>query len=376
MRIVGISSFMNAAGAQIALVRLMSQLRLRGHDTQTWFFYDVNPAFRGMPHIHSFYAKPKLSALEYASLPRKLIKRLSDAKPDAVVTFLPLACILGQTAALACGVPRRVASQRTPASTVNPIMRLADAALGTMGVYTDNVCVSQAVCDEFVNYPDAYRRKLSVVHNGIDWKASALSRKQARAQFGFADGEVVAVATGRLKQQKNVALLLDAMAHAPNVKLVIGGDGPLRGELEAQRAALGLQDRVTFLGTLTQSGVANLLCAGDIFVQTSLFEGQSNSILEAMNAGLAIVASDIDTQRETLIADGVSSAILLPLGDAPLWGATLAELSQAPERRAALGASARALVERRFSLGAMIDGFEKVLAVDPQEPALKLAMGA
>ncbi len=362
MKIVGIGSFMNAAGAQSALLRLMENLRARGHETETWFFYEEQPIFRGRPHVSSFFEQDHLSAVDYARLPFMTISRLRRAKPDAVVTFLPLACLVGQMAARICGVPRRIASQRTPPSKHSRGMILGDRILGSTGFYTRNVCVSQAVCDEFEGYPARYRSMLHVVHNGIDWKGSALTRDEAREKFALAPGQVAVVATGRMKTQKNFSFMLDVLARTPAVRLLIAGDGPLRGDLEAQAARLGIAQRLTMLGALKPNDVMDLLRASDIFLQTSTFEGQSNSILEAMAEGLPIVASDIPMQRETLQRDdGTNCAWMLPLGDTAPWAAALSTLANSSDERARLGSLAKAHVNARFSLNAMIDGFERII---------------
>jgi glycosyltransferase involved in cell wall biosynthesis len=362
MKIVGIGSFMNAAGAQSALLRVMDNLRLRGHDTQTWYFYEEQPIFRGRPHVHSFFEKPSLSALDYARLPLLTLQRLRQEKPDAVVTFLPLACLVGQSAARLCGTRVRMASQRTPPSKHGAAMRLLDKLVGSTGFYTLNVCVSRSVLEEFASYPASYRSRLSVVHNGIAWQGSSCTRDEARARFGIAPETVVAVATGRMKHQKNFSFMLDVLAQTPAIHLLIAGDGPLRPALEEQARRLDITKRVTFLGALAPSGVADLLRAADVFVQTSSFEGQSNSILEAMAEGLPIVASDIPMQRESLERDdGVVCAELLPLGDPVPWAKALSRLATDRSERLRLGGMALAHVKARFTLDAMIDGFEALL---------------
>jgi glycosyltransferase involved in cell wall biosynthesis len=377
MRIVGIASFMNAAGAQAALLRVMENLRRRGHETETWFFYEEQPTFKGRPHVNSFFEKPKLSKLDYARLPGMTLARLRASKPDAVVTFLPLACVIGQAAARAAGVERRIASQRTPPGKLSRAMMTLDRALGSTGFYTDNVCVSRAVFDDFKSYPARYRQTLTIVHNGIEWQGSTLDRAAARAAFGMAPDETIVVAVGRMKgEQKNFPFMLDILARTPDVRLFIAGDGPLRLQLEAKAEALGLGRRLVLLGALSPPQVADLLRAGDIFLQTSTFEGQSNSILEAMAEGMAIVASDIPMQRESLVRDdGEACAALLPLGDAGPWAAMLETLAAAPAKRRALAEAAKAHVDNRFTLDAMIDGFEQVItgAVSPRPAAARVA---
>ena len=276
--------------------------------------------------------------------------------------FLPLGAVFGALAAQTAGVKVRIASQRAPGPTFGRAMRLLDRLWGTLGVYTGIVCVSQAVRDSFAAYPAAYRAKLQVVHNGIEWTPSALTREQARAKWAIPSNAHVLLALGRMKTQKNYGYLLERVAETPGVTLLVGGDGELKGEVEAKIAALNIGDRVRLLGNVERDGVRELYKACDVFVMSSLYEGQSNAVLEAMHAGLPMVVSDIPMNRETLVeADGGETGVLVPLNDPQAWRDGLARLRDDAGERARLGAAAQALVQRRFGLDAMIDGFERAI---------------
>jgi glycosyltransferase involved in cell wall biosynthesis len=156
--------------------------------------------------------------------------------------------------------------------------------------------------------------------------------------------------------------MLERLAETPGIILLIAGDGDLRGPLEKAALDLGVNDRVRFLGAVTRQAVRELLAASDVFIQTSAYEGQSNAVLEAMHAGLPIIVGDIPTQRETVCDEaGTPVAILAPLGDPQGWRDGMARLRDQPVLRARMGATAKALVKRRFALAEMIDGFERVI---------------
>jgi glycosyltransferase involved in cell wall biosynthesis len=153
------------------------------------------------------------------------------------------------------------------------------------------------------------------------------------------------------------------------MRLAIAGDGPLRAAAQAVSRDMGAEDRIHFLGVLPHRRVIDLLRAADGFVQTSLFEGQSNSTLEAMHEGLPIICSDIAMQRETLCdEDGTPAALLVPLDDFDGWRSAFLRVRDDPVAAAALGARARALVSEQFTLARMIDGFEEAI-VRPQMAA-------
>src|SRR5215813_6339730 len=367
LRIVGVTSFMNAAGAQEALLRIARQLRGRGHHMSVWFLYEEAPVFRGEPDTYTFVERPRLSPIEYLKVFFALRDRIRREKPDVVVGFLPLGQVFGAIAAASAGVKARIASQRTPGPTYGRAMRHLDRICGTTGLYRRIVCVSEAVRDSFAGYPEGYRRRLCVVHNGIEWPDELPDRGVARRRLGLSQDMIAFLAIGRMKKQKNYRFMLERVAETPGIVLLIAGDGELREGLEGAAAELAVVDRVRFLGNVTRSGVRELLSACDVFIQTSAYEGQSNAVLEAMHAGLPIIVSDIPMQRETLCGEtGAAAAILAPLDDPVAWRDGMVQLRDQPALRARLGAEAKALVERRFGLTRMIDGFERVFreAVD------------
>jgi glycosyltransferase involved in cell wall biosynthesis len=361
-KIVGIISFMNAAGAQEALLRLMRQLRLRGHDTEVWFLYAKSSCYRGMPGVRIILDKSHLSPLDIPILFARLLKLLRQVRPDVAVGFLPLANVLGMTAAWLAGVPLRIASHRAPEPTFGRLMQLIDRQLGARGIYSRIVCVSRSVMDSFGGYPESYQARLSVVNNGIEWTPSVKDKASARASFGLPGNFPLMVATGRFVPQKNYDLMVRVLATTPRLRLAIAGDGPLRPAAQALARDLGAEDRVHILGSLPHDRVMDLLRAADGFVQTSLFEGQSNSILEAMHEGLPIVCSDIPMQRETVCEENDDpAALLVPLKEFEGWRAAFLRLRDDSGFAQETGARAQALVSRCFTLSRMIDGFEATI---------------
>jgi len=361
-KIVGVISFMNPAGAQEALLRLMTQLRLRGHETEVWFLYAKSSCYRGLPGVRVLLDKSRLSPLDVVRAFFRLLALMRKGKPDVVVGFLPLATVLGLIAASFAGVPMRIASQRSPGPTFGRVLRRLDRWIGSRGTYSRIVCVSQAVRESFADYPHAYRERLSVVNNGIAWEPSHLEKAAARASFQIPDDHPLVVATGRFVPQKNYDLMVRAMATTPRLRLAIAGDGPLYGASQALARDLGADDRIHFLGALPHNRVTDLLRAADGFVQTSLFEGQSNSTLEAMHEGLSIVCSDIPMQRETVCEEnGDIAARLVALDDFEGWRDALLAVRDDPATASEIGARAKALVQRKFTLARMIDGFENII---------------
>jgi glycosyltransferase involved in cell wall biosynthesis len=284
-------------------------------------------------------------------------------KPTVVLTFMPFASALGQAAALVGGTRRRVISHRVPVATIRPVWRALDMLWGWLGVYTHVVAVSDSVRQGCRAYPAWLKRRMVVVHNGLfGWRPSQLDRKAARDLFGVPDGTLALVAVGRLAPQKNYPLLLRVLQHIEKVVLLVAGDGKDRDSLLATARELGVADKIRLLGSLSRESVPDLLAAADMFVQSSTFEGQSNALLEALQAGLPVVAHDVPEQRETIAAgdgDEVAGA-LVPLNDVDAWVAAIERLrNDAAANRAAREVAAQRA--RLFRFDAMVSGFERVL---------------
>jgi glycosyltransferase involved in cell wall biosynthesis len=360
LRIAFVVSFWSLGGAPEMAARLGAALQARGHLVEVWYLYRKT-RHELPPGPCAVLADRDLSrSLGYLALPWPLIGNLRRFRPDTVISFSPLAHVLGQTAAALSGVRRRIAAHRVVCNTYSPVLRILDRLLGSTPVYTHVAAVSRAVEASVARYPRAYRRKVRVIHNGVSRVPAAIGRQEARALFGLPPDAGAVLAVGRLAGQKNYPLLIDAVARLETVHLVVAGEGPSRAELEARAAAPDVAGRVHFLGHVAPERLSALFRACDLFALASIFEGQSNALLEAMAEGMPIVASDIPEQVETLRgADGRDAGILLPTGDADAWAKAIAALLADPALRASLSAAAAARAGD-FSVGRMVDGFEGI----------------
>lgn len=215
--------------------------------------------------------------------------------------------------------------------------------------------------------------KVVTIYNGVDPAAFAggdpQTRARVRQQWGIGAETLLIGTVGRLHPQKGFGDLLTALAalraEFPESRLLLVGDGELRAALEQQVQQLGLQERVSFTGT--RSDVPDLLCALDLFVLPSLWEGLPNVILEAMASGLPVVATAVGGTPE-LVVDKVTGLLVPPSAPAALAGA-LAELMRQPLLRQQLGAAGRQRVIQHFALEqtvrATVQLYEELLATAP-----------
>ena len=198
-------------------------------------------------------------------------------------------------------------------------------------------------------------RKVSVIYNGIDVGVvpGCDVRARVRRELGIADNAVVVGTIARLDPVKDLHTLIRAVGRqgpqrAPMVLLVIG-DGSERAQLEASAREVGRGSSVRFLGH--REDARDLLAACDLYANSSISEGISLTILEAMAAGLPVVATRVGGTPEIVDA---TCGRLVPSRDPDALASTLAALAADGALRRTLGGKARTRVEQRFTLDRMI----------------------
>lgn len=160
---------------------------------------------------------------------------------------------------------------------------------------------SRSAAAQAVAAEGADPRRISVIYNALDLESFQEQNSAPRIDWGFAEDVIVIGAIANLRPVKNLHTLIDAIAHLGRehpVAGVIVGEGPLKVELAARAERLGIGERVRFAGRLDD--IAPALRSFDIAVLCSTHESFSNSLIEYMAAGKAIVASDVGGNAEAL----------------------------------------------------------------------------
>lgn len=193
--------------------------------------------------------------------------------------------------------------------------------------------------------------RVEVIPSGIDVDrfAAGVRSDELRRGMGAAPGDTLVLFVSRLAREKNADVLLHAMSAIgdPRVKLAIAGDGPERDELRALAIALGVGERVRFLGAVPREALPDLYTSADVFAFPSTTETQGLVQAEALAAGLPVVAADVPSNR-----DVVGDAGQLAAADGPSFARAISELGLG--RRDALRERARSRA-RRFSIDAQVD---------------------
>jgi glycosyltransferase involved in cell wall biosynthesis len=201
--------------------------------------------------------------------------------------------------------------------------------------------------------------KVYLIENAVDLSEAKQDCTLAAELLALrASGKYILGYVGRLDAGKDIETLLRAMAgnQHPDWHAVLVGAGDHGSVLRALVAELGIEDRVTFTG-YREDRMA-FLKGFDVFVMPSRSEGIPRCLMEAMAAGIPIVASDIPGCRN--LVDGSTTGLLFPVGDERALRDRVVELSESPDRRAAIVDVARRFIETKFSCVRMANEYESL----------------
>lgn len=225
------------------------------------------------------------------------------------------------------------------------------------------VCVGRDVLAQSNRVDLVPADRLFLVMNGVDVDAIAAAgehREEMRRELGLGEDDFLVITVARLDPIKDLGVLLTAIREGaenfPGLRLVVVGDGRERANLEQRAAQLGLSERVAFLGK--RRDVPRLLSAADAYALSSLSEGISIAVLEAMAAGLPIVGTEVDGMYE-LIERNVTG-FLAPISDPSALAQRLAGLAADPARAREMGRSGHQRARELFSIQAMCNSYRKV----------------
>lgn len=353
MKIVQIVTQMESGGAQRVAYLLHQALRARGHQCELWFLYVKRPTYQDEPGIRSLCAH-KPAAVDYVRIIMRLKDWMEEFQPEAIITHTHYANVLGLTIGMLRKVKRRIAVQHNPVQTYPGLSQQGDWLCGTIGVYTNQVAVSDAVLQSMASYPARYQKKVYRIYNGTTFgKEAESSQPNIVSRLPRSGPRILHV--GRFSNQKNHKFLIDVLARIPDAKLVLIGDGELRNEIAQLVRTMKLEDRVTFLGEISPSEVCAVMGACDLFLFPSLYEAMPMALLEAMASGMAVVASDIPANRELLQDTGILSAL-----DAEAFTKAASRLLADRPYALEFGGKAAARAAQ-FTVNSMADNYEQLL---------------
>jgi glycosyltransferase involved in cell wall biosynthesis len=369
-RIVLLQTQAEAAGAQEISRILAHGLKARGHDVHSVFLFRRTAAFDDQPN--TFFA-----ARERPDDPRSLfravvgvVRHLRALRPDAVLCFQHYGVMIGTPLARLAGVRTVIANRTTARSLTPPAARWLDFVFGVTGLFTRNVVNCATIEQEYRGFPARYRARLARIDHGFEPKTTTLGREAARLSLGLPTDAILLGSVARLHPGKNLAAAIRLLPRR-GWHLALAGQGPERHRLEALAMSLGVLDRVHFVGELPADRIGAFLRSLDVFVFPSLAETFGLAPVEAAQAGIPVVASDIPVLHETLSVSGKPCALFVDVDDAEAFAAAVDRALGDPSLRGALCARGAEL-SAAHSLDTMVqryaDLIESALPGAPEVP--------
>jgi glycosyltransferase involved in cell wall biosynthesis len=286
---------------------------------------------------------------------------------DLLHTHSSKAGIVGRLAARATGVPAVVHTvhgwsfnETQPRGTRRAFIEIERAAAR----FTDRiVCVSESDRRLGIALGIGDASQYRLVRSGIDpsaYRTGPGTRERMREALGFSPDHVVVGGIANFKPQKGPLDFIEAARRAHeasrHLRFFFAGDGELRGEVERAVTSAGLDGVVRLLGW--RSDVAELLSASDLFLLTSLFEGLPRVVLQAMAAGLPVVATDTGGTAE-VVRDGITGR-LVPPGAPEAAARAVVALAESASLRARMGAAGCRELGAEFDIRKMVTDLEAI----------------
>ncbi|ACZ89213.1 glycosyltransferase [Streptosporangium roseum] len=353
-----IPQLMPLGGTEVQISLLARELRARNIDVK------VLVLRRGGRHTESPRLKGMLEGIEVhqlgfvpvsgrpSALARNLracislLRLLRRLRPQVLHAFLYFGYVVGAPVARLARVPVVVAGRRSQGFFKRSRRWVLALERGATRLTDHVVANAVAIAGETRAVERVPARKLSVIYNGLPEPAfDPVEPEHVDTSLP------VIVCIANLLEVKGHRFLMEAAAllsrQGRACTVVLIGEGPERGPLEAQAAALGVD--VRFLGCRTDT--AGFLARADVVALPSLSEGLSNAVMEAMAAGRPIVATSVGGTPELLEDRGV----LVPAADSPALAEGFVRLLDDPELAASLGAAARAWARKNLDVAVMAD---------------------
>jgi glycosyltransferase involved in cell wall biosynthesis len=309
---------------------------------------NIGPFAKAFGEVPEFWLGPNLYGLKSWRTRLRLSRDLQRQNIQIAHAFDFYTNLTLIPAARFARVPVVIGSQRQLGDLLTPWQFRAQAAAFR---YCDAViCNSQAAADRLAD-DGLSREKLVVIGNALPAAAFASAPPAVARKAGTLRVGMVARMNARYKNHSGFLRIAKRISqNTPDVEFLLAGDGPLRNELEREAQTLGIGDRVIFLGD--RRDIPAVMASLDVAVLTSDSESLSNVILEAMAAGLPVVAYGVGGNPELVSSENakLQRGELIYAGDEAGFAAAVERLLETPSMRAQFGQNARKFAEENFGL--------------------------
>ena len=353
MKVLHVHKLTGVSGSESHLLALLPALRASGIDAR-FLGLDVPDSnasqfYERLGRLGVPYEQVRCGADVSPRMARDVVRSIRKQRPDILHTHLVHADVYGAIAAATAGV-RHVSTRHNDDRYLLGPFRYVDRAFARRTRRL--IAISDAV-RVFLERAGHDPAKLTTIRYGLDELPSEPS-DPTPVEAGVAADTPLALAVGRLIAQKDHATLLQAFAlvreRQPNARLAILGSGPLEAETRALAVRLDLAEAVLLPG---RTEIRDWLERADVFVHTSRWEGFGIVLLEAMLAGLPIVATRVSAVPE-VVSDGETGLLVAP-GDVVAFAAALEGVLADRGLATRLGEAGRKRASDEFSVARMTE---------------------
>ena len=348
------------AGAQEISRLLGAGLSARGHRVSNLFFFRKSDSFDEPPE--TFYCASSRPGNPVALLRMlwTLGGHIRATRPDAVLTFQHFGNVIGAGVTRLVSRAPVVANQVSSALSMSWPIRTADIVMGSVGFFDRITLNSKDMEREYSRYPQAYRSRMVHVPHGFEDKALILPKGAARQKFNLPPDRVLLGCAARLHPHKRLDAAIRLLPDEPSWHLALAGQGADEARLRQLADELKVSDRLHLLGEIAPRQIADFLACLDIFVFPTQAETFGLAAVEAANAGVPSVVTDLPVLREVLSFEGKPTALFVDASDQAKLSAAVSRLLTDQALSDELQENAKGL-RLRYSVDAMVEEYVQIL---------------
>lgn len=348
------------AGAQEISRLLGAGLTARGHRVSNLFFFRKSDSFDEPPETFYCASRRPGNPLALLRMLWTLGGHIRSTRPDAVLTFQHFGNVIGAGVTRLVSRAPVIANQVSSALAMSRPVRTADIVMGSLGFYNRITLNSKDMEREYSRYPQAYRSRMVHVPHGFEDKALILPKQAARRKFNLPTDRILLGCAARLHPHKRLDAAIRLLPNEPSWHLALAGQGADETRLRQLADELNVADRLHLLGEIAPRQIADFLACLDIFVFPTQAETFGLAAVEAANAGVPSVVTDLPVLREVLSFEGRPTALFVDASDQAKLSAAVSQLLTDQALSDELQQNARGL-RLRYSVDAMVEEYVKIL---------------
>lgn len=366
IRLLLVQTQAEAAGAQ-EISRLLSEELSKPQsngppefEIHNLFLYRKTDGCDHFPNVH-FAAKERPSNIIGGfKLLFTLFRLIKTIKPDVLLTFQHYGNIVAAPVGRFLRVPRIIANHVSAKATISRPVAFIDKILGLSGFYDEITVNSKQTLKDYQSHPSRYRDLLNYVPHGFANRTAKLTKNESRAKYNIPINSSVIGCVSRLNPTKRLELAIQLLPLLKDVHLALVGQGPDEEKLRRLADELKVSDRLHFIGEIPSIEIGDFLIGLDVFVFPSIAETFGLAPVEAAQAGVPVVCSDIPIMREVLKVGNQPCSIFVDADDTRAFADSVQQLLTDPilcEQLSSLGMQ----LKSKHSLDGMVDGYRALI---------------